>query len=303
MSLPEISVIIPTNRKPEVVRECLRGLAAQSFSSSRFEVLVINDGNCHDLQPLAQSFQADGLNVRVIDIPQSGPGPARNHGASAAAGPLLLFTDDDCVPEPGWIAALAEASARSPEALLGGAVHNLLTHRPASEASQLLVEFLYSHYNRDPLDARFFTSNNIAARREVFFSHGGFDPDFGLSAGEDRDLCTRWRERRGKLVYVPSARIGHAHDLTIRKFWKQHFCYGKGAAGYWEARRKAGSGSLVVESTGFYRNLLLYPLRHRSLPRAIAPTFLFILSQLANALGFFTAAGRLPAPAGKKEES
>lgn len=290
----DISVIIPTNRSPEVLAPCLMALASQSMALERFEVLVVNDGATHDLSSLVARSTARGLRLRVFDVPQGGPGPARNRGAREAVGDLLVFTDDDCVPEPEWLEAYAAAAPRAPGALLGGSVFNLLPHRAGSEASQVLVDFLYAHYNRDPSDARFFTSNNIAAGREVFLGHGGFDPSFVLSAGEDRDLCARWREGGGRLVYVPEARTGHAHNLSVTRFWKQHFRYGKGAATYWRARRQQQQAGLTVEPPRFYWDLMRYPLQHRRFPGSIVSLFLIGLSQLANALGFFVAARQVP---------
>ena len=269
-------------------------LAAQSMSRERFEVVVINDGAAHDLTLLAHEMRARGLNIRVLTVPQGGPARARNHGAAAATGDVLVFTDDDCVPKPDWLAAFADAARAHPNTLLGGHVFNLLHHRYTSEASQLLVEFLYQYYNSDPLNARFFASNNIAAQRDVFLGYGGFDPAFTWSAGEDRDLCSRWRERGGRLVYVPQARIGHAHALSLRQFWRQHYRYGTGAATYWESRRRLTGSTLAVEPLGFYRDLLLYPLRHRPLPNAAVSALLITLSQTANALGFVVAARRFP---------
>lgn len=276
------------------------------MARERFEVILVNDGVTHDLSPLAESFRREGLGVRVLNVPQGGPAKARNLGAAAASGELLVFTDDDCLPEPLWLSSMYAASQQHPLALLGGSVVNVLTHRSASEASQVLVSFLYEWYNRDPHDARFFTSNNIAARKQVFESHGGFDTRFVLSAGEDRDLCARWREQGGRLVYVPDARIGHAHDLTVRKFWRQHFKYGRGAAMYWSARPSpqgtiesatsaAGAPrTITVEPLSFYAGLLAYPFGATRWSLALPVAALVLLSQIANALGYFSAARRWP---------
>ncbi|MDQ8163212.1 MAG: glycosyltransferase [Gemmatimonadota bacterium] len=308
--MPELTVIIPTNRPPATLAPCLQALTKQRMAPARFEVLVINDGALHNLAPLAEIFRTAGLQVRVIEVPRGGPGPARNRGAAEAAGALLVFTDDDCQPEPSWLEAMLAASQHHPNALLGGNVVNRLKHRPASEASQLLVSFLYRWYNRDPFDARFFASNNMAARRDQFLARGGFDPRFTLSAGEDRELCARWREDGGRLVYVPTARIGHTHDLSVTQFWRQHFKYGRGAAMYWAVRGSVhqhgssdgeiavrapdGRAEVVVESPAFYWHLLCYPLRTVRWPRALTVTVLVALSQLANALGYVTTARHWP---------
>ena len=92
--------------------------------------------------------------------PHGGPARARNLGARAARGRLLAFTDDDCRPEPGWLAALEAALAARPGAMVGGRVTNLLADNPFAEASQLVTDIVYAHYNAGPGDARFVASNN-----------------------------------------------------------------------------------------------------------------------------------------------
>jgi GT2 family glycosyltransferase len=277
---------------------CLDALACQTLGVDRFEVIVVNDGSFHDLEPLAEKIRgAKQLRLRIENIAQGGPGAARNHGARLAKAPALAFTDDDCVPEPDWLEALARELPRSPAALLGGPVGNLLPNRPGSEASQVLIDFLYHYYNADFEDARFFTSNNMATSREIFLRHGGFNAEFHLNAGEDRDLCARWREHGGKLVFVASARIGHAHDLSLARFWRQHLRYGHGAAGYWLARRQP---ALRVEPAGFYLKLLAYPFQALSPMRALRASLLLAVAQLANALGFIAALRQLDRAAAQK---
>jgi len=288
---PEFTVIIPTNRAAEILAPCLQALACQTLGPERFEVIVVNDGALHDLGPLAEQIRTTKqLRLRIENIPQGGPGAARNHGARLANAPALAFTDDDCRPEPGWLEAFARELPRQPTALLGGPVENLLPHRPGSEASQVLIDFLYHYYNADSQNARFFTSNNMAATRESFLGHGGFNAEFALNAGEDRDLCARWREQGGQLVFTAAARIGHAHDLSLPKFWRQHFRYGHGAAGYWLARRQP---RLQVEPLWFYLSLVFYPFKVLTPLRALRASVLLGAAQLANALGFMAAVRQL----------
>ena len=291
MMNPEFTVIIPTNRPAAVLAPCLTALASQSLGVERFEVIVVNDGSLHDLEPLAEHMRGSlGLNVRIENVAQNGPGNARNHGAKLANAPALAFTDDDCVPDTRWLEGFARALPQRPTSLLGGPVINLLPNRAGSEASQVLIEFLYHYYNRDQEDARFFTSNNMAVARQTFHGHGGFNADFALNAGEDRDLCARWREQGGRLAFVPTALIGHAHDLSLTRFWRQHFRYGAGAAGYWLARRQA---RLRVEPLWFYLSLVFYPFKVLTPLRALRASVLLCVAQLANAGGFMAAVRQL----------
>jgi len=81
----------------------------------------------------------------------------------------------------------------------------------------------------------------------------------------------------------------------VRRFWKQHFRYGKGAATYWQARRRQHQAGLTVEPPRFYWDLMRYPLQNRRIPTSIVSLVLIAISQFANALGFFVAARQMPA--------
>jgi len=137
------------------------------------------------------------------------------------------------------LSKLAGRLARMPQHMVGGRTVNALTNNPYATASQLLVNYLYEYYNRDPDHARFFTSNNLALPAELFHRVGGFDVRLTHAAGEDRDLCARWLEQGFGMSYEPAAVVHHAHDLTLRKFWRQHFHYGRAAFSFY--RNAAGA--------------------------------------------------------------
>ena len=134
-----------------------------------------------------------------------------------------------------------------------------------------------------------------------FRALGGFDTGFPLAAGEDRELCDRWLRHGHRLLYAPEAVVFHAHALSPRRFWRQHFNYGRGAFHFHQARARAGGsgGRVRVEPPSFYLNLLRYPLARARGRRAAALTALLVVSQIANAAGYFRErAGRAAARRG-----
>ncbi|MGH9944940.1 MAG: glycosyltransferase [Pyrinomonadaceae bacterium] len=285
--LRRLSVIIPTHRRPRQLAACLEALARQDYPRDRFEVVVVDDGG-HTPRGVVEPFAAR-LNLNFFAQTRTGPGLARNAGAGRAAGEFLVFTDDDCAPAPDWLRRLEARLAAEPERMIGGRTLNALPGNVCSTASQTLIDYLYGYYNSDPRAAAFFASNNIALSARLFRELGGFIPEFHLAAGEDRDLCSRWRTRGHEMTYAPEAVLGHAHPLTLGKFWQQHFNYGRGAYRFHLARARRGEGRIRVEPLSFYVNLLLHPFRTRngSLPVALAHAALLFLSQAANAAGFF----------------
>lgn len=287
---PRCSIVIPTYRRPTPLARCLEALSAAAYRHGELEVLVVDDGGGECLEAVVRPWR-ERLDVRLLEQRNAGPAAARNHGASHARGEILAFTDDDCLPEPEWLRGLETRLARQPEALVGGRTLNSLRDNPYSAASQLVVDFLYRVWNEPPDDAVFFTSNNMAMTARAFQASGGFDPAFPLAAAEDRDFCSRWRERGGRLVYVPEARLAHAHGYTGRGFWRQHFGYGRGAWQFHRKSRERAGGTARPDPRlalpGFHWRLLLYAAHVAPPTRLPSLAALILVSQAAHALGFY----------------
>ncbi|HEY9890020.1 MAG TPA: glycosyltransferase [Candidatus Obscuribacterales bacterium] len=283
---PQFSIIIPTYNRPDRLTHCLQSLTQLDYPRDRFEVIVVDDGSATPLDAVVQPFESV-LTLRLLRQTNGGPASARNRGAAAAQGDYLVFTDDDCQPHGGWLTALAAAIAQAPDALIGGHTCNALPHNPYSTASQLLIDYLYSYYNEARGAATFFASNNFAMPRDRYQKIGGFDTDFPLAAGEDREFCDRWRHYGYPLYYAPAAEIDHAHWLTLRQFWRQHFNYGRGAYHFHRVRSDRTASTIQVEPLTFYWRLLTFPLTQPTEHFAGGIILLLFLSQVANVAGFF----------------
>jgi GT2 family glycosyltransferase len=223
--------------------------------------------------------------VRCLRQANAGPAAARNAGAAAARAGFLAFTDDDCQPEPGWVAALRAAQAGDAARLVGGRVTNLLPDNPYSAASQALCDYLYDYFGAAAGAAPFFTSNNIGCDRARFLAIGGFDASFPLAAAEDRDFGLRWRAAGGALAYAPAAVVGHAHRLTLRGFFRQHANYGRGARHLHKVMDGRGDRRPKLEAARFYLGLVSYPLRRPGRAR-LTQAALLGLSQVAMVAGY-----------------
>jgi GT2 family glycosyltransferase len=295
-----VSVIIPTRNRAEKIRACLTALAAQTLPPAQYEVVVVDDGSEQSLKPVIADF-ANRLPVRLIEQPSAGPAKARNAGAASARGELLAFTDDDCEPAPDWLAVLCASHKRAPDKAIGGHTVNSVDGNVYSEASQLLVDYLYDYNARkarstdgpgpvaaSPAPPAFFTSNNLAVGSRLFAAVGGFGASFSLAAGEDREFCDRWQQNGYQLLYVPEAVVRHGHVLSLARFWRQHANYGHGASDLRRARVERGMPRMRMEPLSFYLGLVAYPLRRAS-SRRWTLMGLMVVSQVANATGFLKA--------------
>jgi glycosyltransferase involved in cell wall biosynthesis len=200
--VPALSVVVPTRGRPERLRTLLRGLARQGAT----EVVVVIDGPDPETEAvLAAPPRGLALRVERHAAPR-GPAAARNTGWRAARAPLVAFTDDDCEPAPGWLAALAAAEPDG--AVVQGRVepHPAETHRLGPFARTLRVE------GAGP----WFQTANIRYPRALLERLGGFDEAYPHPAGEDTDLGWRAREAGAPVVYEARALIWHAvHPLGV----------------------------------------------------------------------------------------
>lgn len=278
MSVPGVSVVVPTRDRPRQLGECLEALRRLDYPRERLQVIVVDDGGTADLGPTG-----DALLLRHER--SAGPGAARNTGAAAADGELLAFTDDDCLPDRRWLLELTAAAAHG--AAAGGRTVNALGSNPYAQASQHIQDLVYAHFNARPEAARFLASNNLALPRHAFLELGGFDAERFPAASEDRDLCDRWLASGRTLHYAPGAVVNHAHELDLAGFVRQHVAYGRGAARYQRARAERRSGRLRddaafhLDAALWRRTLALRPAR-----RAAGMALLLGVWQAANLLGY-----------------
>jgi GT2 family glycosyltransferase/2-polyprenyl-3-methyl-5-hydroxy-6-metoxy-1,4-benzoquinol methylase len=213
----DLTVVIPTRDRPEILARTLDHLRAQTVSG--FSIVVVVDGTD---QP---SLVVGG--VRVIVTEHEGPGSARNAGARAASTPLVLFLGDDMLPVSGLIAAHLDGHSHEPGPEVG-VLGSVAWHPDAGgsrinrwldwSASQFdmarLVPHADAHWTR-------FYSCNVSLKRDWFLDAGGFDPDFTYYY-EDLDCGWRLREQGLRLRFEPAARAEHLHrydwSSVIRRF-------------------------------------------------------------------------------------
>ena len=280
---PIFSVIIPTYNRQSFLRACLQSLAKQNYPGSDYEVIVVDDGGIPLIQDSIQA-EARGMNVTLRRNPQNeGPAAARNRGAECARGEYLAFTDDDCLPDPNWLAELESALATAPSNAVGGRIIDggggLF-----SAASHAILEASYHHYNNPGGTVRFIASLNLAVPAGEFRKIGGFLPEFRTS--EDREFCTRWLQCGHSLAFAPEAVVVHKSPTGLRPFLRRHYHYGKGAYRFRTLQAKNKERRLQLEPPAFYWQLIRHPLATQAGMRGIGISLLVAVSQVASLLGF-----------------
>jgi len=183
---PSFTVIIVTCDRPELLEGTMRALARQTLQP--FELIVVDHGPSDRTRLLARREGA-----RYIPAPESTLAWARQAGVSAAGGDIVAFTDDDCLPDPEWLAHLVQAFRADPS--LAG-----VQGRTVGEAGPVGSHAI-DVARLDPL----YQTCNIAYRRAALQRAGGFDLRF-TGYFEDTALGAR------VLEYGP---IGFAEDVLV----------------------------------------------------------------------------------------
>lgn len=223
------SVIVPVYNGKDVIARCLDALAQQTVPPGRFEVIVVDDGSTDSTGCLVADWATrhPDTQLRFITQANAGPASARNHGARLARSPLLFFTDADCIPTPGWAAALLAAMA---DPHVTGAMGSYCSAQtaPAARFSQLEFEERYALMQQRPT-IDLVATYSAAYRRAAFLDAGGFDDtQFALPNNEDVELAYRLSSRGRRLVFAPDAVVQHEHDATWRGYFRT-----KVGRGYW----------------------------------------------------------------------
>ena len=282
---PTWTVVVPTHGRPEDLSRCLAALQRLDVDPRDAEVVVVDDGGTPAAAPVVAAVPGP-LPVRVHRQDNAGPASARNTGARLARGRRLAFTDDDCAPARGWLAALGAALDAEPAALVGGPTVNALHDDPWAEATQQLV----SHLTGDPDAPAFLPTCNLAVARDAFVTSGGFDESFPSAAGEDRAFCDAWQDAGRPLRWCADARVEHAHHLSARRFWRQHAGYGRAARAVHASRRAAGRRDGRPAGPAFHVALLARPVRTLPPGRRAGVVGRLLVAQAATAVGWASAA-------------
>lgn len=202
---PDIAVVAPTYRRPDRLRRLFAALEAQDLDRSRFEVVIVDDASGGETATTLDALAAStDLQMRGIHLEQNGgPAAARNAGWQSTGAPVVAFIDDDCVPDPGWLRALADAFDRN-DAL--GVVQGL-TRRPDAPLGD------WTMFREITWETPWFEGCNIAYRRSLLEATGGFDEEIRWY-GEDASAGWKVVEAGGERDFEPAASV--THDLEER---------------------------------------------------------------------------------------
>jgi glycosyltransferase involved in cell wall biosynthesis len=221
------SVVIATFNRAPLLAETLDALAAQLSPPGGFEVIVADNGSTDATAGVVRAAAAR-LPIEYLRVATPGKSHAVNAAIARARGDLLVFTDDDVVPVPGWLNAWTRAFADTgadfgagrilprwavdPPRWMSPALYGVLAV-PDNGTTRLVGHDLATR-GVMPIGA------NMAIRRAVLDRVGGWRTDLGklrgtLRTGEDHELFLRLVQSGARGLYEPTALVHH-HVPTSR---------------------------------------------------------------------------------------
>lgn len=211
----KLSVIIPNLNSP-TIDLTLQALRNQSYQAENFEVFIVG------MDEFNLIVESDNIHFLRSHFPLS-PASARNQGAREAQGDILIFLDADCIPSSDWLKKIIFQFKDSNVHILGGGVQ--FTHENYWTLSDNISMF-YEYLSVAPPGSRKqLPSLNLAMRKSVFDTVGGFDERYPKPSGEDADLTIRIKELGHTLWFFPGLSVTHAPPRNNLKSLLRHGFY------------------------------------------------------------------------------
>lgn len=247
---PAVTVVVCSRNGARTIAACLEALEKQTLHDQS-QVVVVDDGSTDATGAIARRYEVD----LVVHEQNRGLGEARNTGIRLARGPIVAFTDDDCIPEPTWMEALVASYARPEVVGVGGPVgiarvetlvHRYLADHPPLAPLELELAWRDSLHERlaiylkamwspeRPSHGRAvysFAGANMSFRREALEAVGMFDPAITFGS-DDEHICGRIRDHYpdSLLWFAPEATVRHDYAGTLRDLLRRNHAYGRGHA-------------------------------------------------------------------------
>ncbi len=319
---PFFSVIVCAYNEEKLLHACLESLLKQNYPREQYEIWIIDDESTDKTADIAENqvAQQQGSFPRMhyAKIKHGGLAVARNTGIGLAQGEVLAFIDGDAMAHPDWLKHLEKPFKTQNADYAGGKIELLNSESPIARVAQ---EIRHKQYFGPELYLNHFIGCNMAIRKRVFQSAGGFFENF-YSRGDEVSLNFKIKDRF-RYQPAPEAVVYHERPdklwdwiktewksatlwgltkkvLPARKGWRPHarnlerlLVVLFPPALFLPVLHPLWTVLLFVSTAAFYRHLFVYPENRRILddvsklwgrPRGILMYSLYIWVKYANVL-------------------
>lgn len=255
----KVTVLFSTRDRANVLRRTLDAMARLEPPEGGFEIIVGDNGSGDDTAAVLNSAAG---RVPLRSFTESVPGKNRvlNRAVDMSRGELLVFTDDDVLPDPGWLKAYVVAAEAFPDdAVFGGAIMpDFPTSAPGwvRELSPLVQKFAFSRFDpgvpAGPM-RNSPTGPNMMIRRKVFetFQYNESIGPAGknYAMGSETELLSRLHDAGYRFIFVPKAPVRHiVREEQTTLAWLAGRAHRLGRGQMAQTQLRGGVGKLVARS-------------------------------------------------------
>ena len=220
MGSTRVSMVIPYFKRGEIFGRALDSVLSQEYDNK--EIVVVDN---HSEDDLKQRILARRSDIKLIELPENGGAcVARNVGARAATGDILVILDDDAgFLSPLELNKLVEIFDNRPD------VHVVAFRVCDPVTGELcLRDWCHPRYWKEFAQTEFetdhFGEGASAFRREVFEKTGGYYEKLFYGA-EGLDMELRVMDKGFKIIYSPEVRVWHQVSEKARTNDRQHYYF------------------------------------------------------------------------------
>jgi GT2 family glycosyltransferase len=213
-SILRVSIVICTRNRVTSLSETLAALRRlEEPADAMLEAVIVDSASTDGTEMAVQDFtRSAGFPIRYVREERPGLSLARNRGIQEARGEILLFTDDDCLPEPTWVTAALHELGGNPVQVIGGRVE---LHDPNDLPMTIKTSLMHERFETWTNPFGFAHGCNMIVGRGVLARIGLFDIRLGagtvLGAGEDADFFYRAFKAGIPVRYAPGPMVFHHH--------------------------------------------------------------------------------------------
>ena len=211
--LPAITAVIPTYRRGAALLQTLDHLEAARPPPA--EILVVDQTEAQPADVAAELARLEAVGrIRLLRFAPPSIPRAMNIGLREAKSPVVLFLDDDVVPDPGLVAAHAARHGRGPVAVCGqvlqpGEVPDPQANR-GRRARGLRADLDFRFCGTESAELRNVMAGNLSVARAAALAIGGFDEQFiGSAYRFETDFARRLVAAGGRIAFAPEASVRH----------------------------------------------------------------------------------------------
>ncbi len=230
-----VSIVIPTYKRPDGIKNALESLIGQSAGKRALEIVVADNDPKASAKDLVANFaKSSAIDVIYKHVPQPGVSNARNGALSVARGRFIAFLDDDMKALPGWLDELVKAALKYEAGITFGPAIAVMPN--ADDPLNPFMEPFFSRIANAPegyITKCLGTGGCLLDLSLCDMPSPAFDPIHNETGGEDDALFHHLTSRGAKVAWAIKAEsfeIVPAARATPKYMWKRNFAFGQGPA-------------------------------------------------------------------------